>query len=274
MNDESVGFADAESFRRDGAVVLRGALGPDQVELLAAGVERNLAAPSELAIRTEEPGAPGAFFEDFCNWQRIAEFERAVSELPLAATAGTLTGSSQIRLFHDHVLVKEPGTTTRTPWHQDQPYYCIDGSRTVSFWIPLDPVPRESTLEFVAGSHADGTWFMPRTFSEETPMVFEPGALADVPDIEADRDAHEILGWELEPGDAVAFHMLTLHAAAGTATRRRAFSLRLIGDDVRFAPRPHRTSPPFPGLERQLSAGDPMDHPLFPVLWNVVPDSR
>ena len=89
---------------------------------------------------------------------------------------------------------------------------------------------------------------MPRTFAAETPMVFEPeGGLADVPDIEADRDAHEILGWELEPGDAVAFHMLTLHAAAGTATRRRAFSLRLIGDDVRFAPRPHRTSPPFPG---------------------------
>ena len=76
LNDESVGLADAESFRRDGAVVLRGALDPDQVELLAAGVERNLAAPSELGDRTEEPGAPGAFFEDFCNWQRIAEFER------------------------------------------------------------------------------------------------------------------------------------------------------------------------------------------------------
>jgi ectoine hydroxylase-related dioxygenase (phytanoyl-CoA dioxygenase family) len=261
MADEAI-----ERFRRDGAIVLRGVVDPELVELLAAGVERNLAEPSDLAIRTEDGEAPGAFFEDFCNWQRIAEFERAIREGPLGAIAAALTGSAEVRLFHDHVLVKEPGTTTRTPWHQDQPYYCIDGKQTVSFWIPLDPVPRESTLEFVAGSHAAGTWFMPRTFVEATPMVFEPGTLADVPDVDAERDAHEILGWALEPGDAVAFHMLTLHAAAGSRTRRRAFSLRLIGDDVTFAPRPHRTSPPFEGLESELEAGAPMDHALFPVL--------
>jgi ectoine hydroxylase-related dioxygenase (phytanoyl-CoA dioxygenase family) len=257
----------AEDFRRDGAVVLPGVLDPAAVELLAAGVERNLTAPSELAIRTGGEGETGAFFEDFCGWQRIPEFERAIRELPLASIAGELTGSSDIRLFHDHVLVKEAGTTTRTPWHQDQPYYCVDGTRTVSFWIPLDPVPRESTLEFVAGSHAEGTWFMPRTFVDNAPMVFEPGTLAEVPDIEADRSAHEIIGWSLDPGDAVAFGMLTLHAAAGSRHRRRAFSLRLIGDDVTYAPRPHRTSPPFDGLERELDPGAPMDHPLFPVLW-------
>jgi ectoine hydroxylase-related dioxygenase (phytanoyl-CoA dioxygenase family) len=258
-----------EDFRRDGAVVLRGLLEPAEVRLLAAGVERNLADPSELAIRTDDADGPGAFFEDFCNWTRIEEFERAIRDSALAPVAGALMGGSQVRLFHDHVLVKEPGTTTRTPWHQDQPYYCVEGERNVSLWIPLDEVPRESTLEFVAGSHAAGTWFMPRTFVEETPMVFEPGTLADVPDIEADRGAHEIVGWELEPGDAVAFHMLTLHAAAGSKTRRRAFSLRLIGDDARFAPRPHRTSPPFEGLERELEADAPMDHPLFPVLWTA-----
>ena len=43
----------------------------------------------------------------------------------------------------------------------------------------------------------------------------------------------------------------------------------LIGDDVTFAPRPHRTSPPFPGLDRELEAGGAMDHPLFPVLWRA-----
>ena len=102
-------------------------------------------------------------------------------------------GSQTVRLYHDHVLVKEPRTTAKTPWHQDQPYYCIDGTQNVSFWIPLDPVPRESTLEFVAGSQAAGTWYMPRSFVEESPMVFEPGALAEVPDVEASRDEHEIL---------------------------------------------------------------------------------
>jgi hypothetical protein len=77
---------------------------------------------------------------------------------------------------------------------------------------------------------------------------FEEGTFENVPDVEADRDAYPILGWALEPGDAVAFNMLTLHAAAGSRNRRRAFSVRLIGDDVRFALRPHATSPPFPRL--------------------------
>jgi hypothetical protein len=96
---------------------------------------------------------------------------------------------------------------------------------------------------------------------------FPEGTLADLPDIEADRDAFPILGWALEPGDAVFFNMLTLHAAGGSAGRRRAFSVRLLGDDVTHAPRRWTTSPAFPRLEDELPAGSPMDHPLFPVVW-------
>jgi ectoine hydroxylase-related dioxygenase (phytanoyl-CoA dioxygenase family) len=246
----------ADSFRRDGAVALRGVLTPAEVETLRAGIERNIAEPSALGLQE------GAFFEDFCNWQRIPEFESVIRGSRLPEVAAELMGASEVRLFHDHVLVKEAGSQERTPWHQDQPYYCIDGMQNVSFWIPLDPVRAENTLQFVAGSHASGTWYMPRSFVKGTAMVFDEGALEEVPEID---DSHEVLGWPLEPGDAVAFHMLTLHQAAGSATRRRAFSLRLLGDDVRYAPRPHRTSPPFPGLD--LPAGSPMDHPLFPLLW-------
>jgi hypothetical protein len=63
--------------------------------------------------------------------------------------------------------------------------------------------------------------------------------------------------------------MLTLHASAGVepGRRRRVFSVRMLGDDMRHAPRPWTTSPAFPGLEAELPVGAPMDHPLFPVLW-------
>ena len=30
----------------------------------------------------------------------------------------------QVRFFHEHALVKEPGTSEITPWHHDEPYYC------------------------------------------------------------------------------------------------------------------------------------------------------
>ncbi len=255
-----------DAFRSEGAVVLRGVLGGADLDALRRGVERNLSDLSPLGMNATRPDEPGAFIEDFRNWQRIPEYEGVIRDSSLGEVAGRLMGSREVRLFHDHLLVKEAGTLDRSPWHQDQPYYCIDGAQTVSFWIPLDPVQRPSTLEFVAGSHL-GSWFMPRSFVEGTSMVFEEGALEEVPDIEADRESWEIRGWAMNPGDAIAFNMLTLHAAAGSPRRRRAFSVRLIGDDVRYAPRPHRTSPPFPELDGTLEPGAPMEHPLFPVVW-------
>ncbi|HEV7753578.1 MAG TPA: phytanoyl-CoA dioxygenase family protein [Baekduia sp.] len=265
----SVSASAVEHFRRDGVVLLRAVLDEDEVATLARGVERNLADLSPLGINGTQPGRPGAFVEDFRNWDRIAEYEQVIRSSALAGAAGALMGSREVRLFHDHLLVKEAGTLDHSPWHQDQPYYGIDGSQTVSFWIPLDPVARASALEFVAGSHAGGTWYMPRSFVAKTPMVFDEGALEEVPDVDADRDAFAIKGWAMEPGDAVAFNMLTLHAAAGSPTRRRAFSVRFTGDDVTWAPRPHRTSPPFDEVGDALAAGDPLEHALFPVVWSA-----
>jgi ectoine hydroxylase-related dioxygenase (phytanoyl-CoA dioxygenase family) len=134
--------------------------------------------------------------------------------------------------------------------------------------MPVDPVPRESTLEFLAGSHC-GPWLMPRSFMDDQAKWFPEGTLEELPAI--DRATAPVLGWALEPGDAVFFHMLTLHAAAGSRTRRRAFSVRFLGDDVRHAPRAWTTSPPFPGLEQELAAGAPMAHPLFPIVWEASP---
>ncbi len=126
--------------------MLREVLGGDELEVLSRGVERNLADLGPLAINATRPGEPGAFIEDFRNWQRISEYERVILESSLGRVAGELMGSEQVRLFHDHLLVKEAGTLDRSPWHQDQPYYCIEGTQTVSFWIPLDPVKRPSAL--------------------------------------------------------------------------------------------------------------------------------
>jgi ectoine hydroxylase-related dioxygenase (phytanoyl-CoA dioxygenase family) len=253
-------------FQRDGAVPIRGLISSSDIKDLGKAVDRLMEQPSPRAKIATAAGDNGLFFEDFCNWPEVEAFRRIALEGPLPAAAAALMGARQARFYHDHVLVKTGGTATPTPWHQDQPYYNIDGRQTVSLWIPLDPVGRESTLEFLAGSHL-GPWLMPRSFADREAKWFPEGALGDLPDIEADRSRHPILGWALEPGDAVAFHMLTLHAAAGSKSRRRVFSARYIGEDVRHAPRPWVTSPEFPGLAEALPAGAPMDHPLFPLVW-------
>src|SRR6185503_9952716 len=161
---EPVSPAEIEAFARDGAVCLRAAFEPRWLEVLAAGVERNMREPSPDACRYTPDGAPGAFYDDYCNWGRIPEYRAFVFESPAAAIAGRLMGSREVRLFHEHVLIKEPGTREVTPWHHDQPYYCVDGDQLCSIWLPLDPVPRVACPEFVAGSQGWGKLFHPRHF--------------------------------------------------------------------------------------------------------------
>ena len=254
-------------FRRDGAVCVRGAFGAEHVALASQAIEDNLAALSPLAKRASSD-EDGAFLEDFCSWARIPAMERFIRDSPAAAIAAELMGAAVVRLYHDHVLVKEPGTRQRTPWHQDLPYYNVDGAMNVSMWCPVDPVDRETTLTFLAGSHR-GPWYLPRTFLDHQAAWFPEGALVELPDIDGDPGSFPILGWALEPGDAVFFHMLTVHAAAGVRGphRRRVLSVRFLGEDMVHAPRPWATSPPFPGLEAELAVGAPLEHPWFPVLW-------
>ena len=255
----------ASDFARDGAVVVRSAFTPGQVALVERGIERNLADPSPLSLVASDLGDPGTFVEDFRNWTRINEYEQFIRESAASSIAQQLMESTTVRLHHDHMLTKTPHTQQRTPWHQDQPYYNIDGVQNVSMWMPVDPVPRESTLEFVAGTHL-GPWLMPRTFKDNEAKWFPEGTLSELPAVEADRESFPILGWALEPGDAVFFHMLTLHGSAGSQGRRRAFSVRFVGDDARHAMRPWRTSPPFDDLKPPLTNGATFDHPLFPLL--------
>lgn len=260
--------ATSEAYAREGAVVIRGALDPDELALLAKGIEHNLAHPSPLAMVASQPDDPGRFVEDFCTWQSNPAYRRILCDSALPHLAAQLMQSQSVRLYHDHLLVKEAGTRQPTPWHQDQPYYNVDGRQNVSFWIPVDPVPLESTLRFVAGSHT-GTWYMPRTFRDQQARWFPEGTLAELPPVEAQPQRYKQLAWALQPGDCVAFHMLSLHASHGTGAglRRRVFSARYLGDDARHAPRHWRTSPPFPGLQERLPAGVPMEDALFPEVW-------
>ena len=79
---------------------------------------------------------------------------------------------------------------------------------------------------------------------------------------------HEIVSYDIEPGDVIAFHFRTLHGAPGTAGvtphRRRAVSLRYVGDDAVFALRPWLHSPPF--SQEALIVGQSLDDSRFPLV--------
>lgn len=271
MADEATLDAAAAVFARDGVAVLRGAIGPAWIDELRVGVETNRTRPSPWSHRYTDPGASVGFWSDYVTWRNVPQYRRVVFESGLAEVAATLMGSSTARFFHEHVLVKEPGATERTPWHHDQPYYSVDGDQNVSMWIALDPVPADTAVQFVAGSHRWDRWFIPRKFVDHTPYGPEGGRYEQLPDIDeliaSQPETHRIVSFAVEPGDIVAFHYRTLHGAPGNPSserRRRVVSLRWIGDDAVWADRPWRASPPFePGA---LRPGDPLDDERFPLV--------
>ena len=251
-----------ESYDRDGAVLIKGLL-KDYVDDLRKGVEYNIQNPGEYAAENLKPGETGRFFDDYCNWQRIEEFHKTIINSDVAEVAGALMKSQRVQLFHDHVLVKEPGTSKATPWHSDGPYYFVKGHQTISLWIPLDPV-RDASLRLVAGSHKWPKAVLPTKWLSEEDFYPNPDEYMPAPD--PDKEEMRVLEFPMDPGDAVAFHYEVLHGTRGnnSANRRRAFSLRLFGDDARFTERQGRTSPPFP--DHGMKEGDLLRNDWFPVL--------
>jgi ectoine hydroxylase-related dioxygenase (phytanoyl-CoA dioxygenase family) len=254
------------AYARDGVVVLRGAF-KDWVEILRAGFERNLKEPGPYAIENVGQGESGRFFEDYCNWPRIPEYRDFILNSPAAAIAGGIMGAGEVQIFHEHVLVKEPGTAKPTPWHQDMPYYCVSGRQTASYWIPLDPVTEANTLRALKTSHLWPKLVRPKRWASNENFYGSDDDFMDMPPI-ADGDP-KILAPVLEPGDAVVFDFHCVHGAPGNVgtARRRAFSARFVGDDVTFLQRPGRTSPPFPGINQQ--DGERLREDWFPVVWRA-----
>jgi ectoine hydroxylase-related dioxygenase (phytanoyl-CoA dioxygenase family) len=207
-------------------VVLRNLVNPALLEKLAEAVELNLAEPGEWASDYTPSGSTGRFFGDYVNWPRIDGYRHAALDSSLPFAARQLMRSTTARFFHEHVLVKEPSTTEITPWHHDEPYYCVDGAQNVSLWISLDPVPKAAGVEFVVGSHLWGRRFVPRRFVDSVAYAAADSGFELVPDIDANRDEHEIVSFDIEPGDVLAFQFSNTARSAGYGRADSASSAR------------------------------------------------
>ena len=254
-----------EEFNQKGVTVLRGVFS-DWIETLRAGIKANMDNPAPNARIYKGDEGQGRFFVDYCNWDRIPQYKEFIFHSDAAEIGAALMQSKTAQLFHEHVLVKEAATGVPTPWHQDAPYYCVSGPKTISLWVPLDDVPRETTLEFISGSHLWGKFYRPQRFDGSALNAND--GLEEIPNINDHRDDYEILAWAVQPGDAIAFDYRTIHGAPANPNpnaERRAFSLRLLGDDVKFVRREGLiTSPPFNGVT--LNHGDALTGVEFPML--------
>ena len=71
-----------DSYARDGAVLVRG-LFDGFVDLIAEGIDLNMADPGPYAAENLKPGESGRFFDDYCNWSRISSFQDVIDNRQL-----------------------------------------------------------------------------------------------------------------------------------------------------------------------------------------------
>jgi ectoine hydroxylase-related dioxygenase (phytanoyl-CoA dioxygenase family) len=251
-------------YQTEGVVVLRGVFKP-WIEKLNAGADYNASHPSSRAITHQSKNNSGRFFEDFSNWQDIPEFKEFVEKSLMGKIAAGLMQSKQVQMFHDHYLDKEAVSGIATPWHQDMPYYFVDGMQTVSFWVPLDSREKHVSLKSVVGSHLWPKLIMPTKWSGSAEFYPGDDNFMSLPDI--DNGYYDIRSWAMEPGDAIAFNFKTVHGANANSvpSANRTISFRVIGDDAHYIQRPGPTSPNYPEINQ--ITGERLREDWFPILY-------
>jgi len=249
------------SFRENGHVLLRGVADAAEIAayepVITAAVDRFSADVRPLAERD-------TYARAFLQISNIWETDEAVKKFSMARRFGKiaadLMGVDGVRMYHDQALYKEAHGGF-TPWHQDQYYWPLDTSNTITMWMPLVDVSIEmGALTFASKSHRDG-YQVAMKISDESEDYFSKLVR---------EKGYPIAQEAMQAGDATFHAGWTLHNAPGNNTDR----MRKVMTIIYFADGAGTIIPDNPNREADLTrwhpgvkAGEPAVSPLNPIVW-------
>ncbi|MEM7345510.1 MAG: phytanoyl-CoA dioxygenase family protein [Chloroflexota bacterium] len=235
---DKISHDEVAAFQRDGVIALRQKFNDHWINLLRETIDEARQRPSPHLVRhTKDPNAP-AYYEDFWSWSFFPGFESFVHNSPVAPLAAQLLETTQINLVMDNWFLREAGSTSRPPFHQDLSYFDFTGTMCV-LWLPLEPVSQANGISFVRGSHLWGKHFMRVRFADghkaDQGATEVNGIQYELPpNIEADPDAYDLVTYDLELGDCIYFDMRILHGGLSTVIPTetvRRYTLRMTAPD-------------------------------------------
>jgi phytanoyl-CoA hydroxylase len=224
-------------WERDGFVVLRGYVRPDEVAEIRANIDRYI---SDVV-----PGLPGkdVQYEDKSRPETMKQLQRMFQHDPyfedlfrsprFVGLGERLLGAALVPQ-NMQWFNKPAASSLPTPPHQDAFYFMIEPLEAVSFWMALDEVDEENgCLRYVAGSHRGPL----RPHGRTGVLGFSQGVLDW-----SEADVVREVPVRASPGDVIIHHGMTIHraeASIANARQRRAlafffYSVNAVFDQARF----------------------------------------
>jgi ectoine hydroxylase-related dioxygenase (phytanoyl-CoA dioxygenase family) len=269
MHIRAITPEEIENYQTRGAAYLPQFVDPETAELLRLECLR---ADRPAGRYKNALSETGSFYEErfitgdsppLQDYAFNAEIGRSVAQAMNSPTA---------RFLFDHLLVCGPNTPVENYWHQDISYWPIEGQQICSIWLTLtDCTVESSALELVLDSDKQGVYsirpFGEEDMGDEVRKNYDKGS---IPKYHLLRDKYDILSHDLKAGDAYIFNARTMHASGGNRSKdlqRVAYSVRYIGEDVTWHPRPAFDQEALTPDDVVLKVGERFRGRMFPEVW-------
>jgi len=221
-------------FERNGHIQTLDLLHSEEVAAYQRVISDAVARRNEEKRSLSERDTYGKAFLQIMNLWRVDDgVKKFVLAKRFAHIAARLLGVTNVRLYHDQALFKEPSGGP-TPWHQDQNYWPLDTDKTITMWMPLVDIPDADMgmLTFASGSHRNGNVF-DFVISDESEDAFEQYV--------RNQRFPLVRPAALKAGDATWHAGFTIHNAPGNRSSRMREVMTIIyyADGTKIAPPKH-----------------------------------
>ena len=193
-------------------------------------------------------------------WKSSKQVKALVLDAHLGCLAASLAGTSGVRLYHDHAMVKQPWANP-TNFHVDNPMDPFYSHQAIMLWIALDDATvQNGCLYFLPGTHKSSRFDVGGNLGQ----AGIGGLLSQYPEWEG----IEPRAAEMKAGDGVFISGMVAHGAGPNVTTRprRAFALLYMPEDAIFNGK--KSALPQEVFER-LQAGDVLaDDQHLPLVFS------